>query len=106
MAHVIDMTSHQQQISSDSNQNSNGDDKGREPAGEGALEKFVPITVLLEMVASRLGVLVCGWAVAMLVQGGMVITLETKDRVFVTVMFFLVCFRYWRYFCPQATGYI
>ncbi|KAF3338251.1 hypothetical protein FCM35_KLT17088 [Carex littledalei] len=55
------------------------------------------------MAASRLGVVVCGWAAAVLVQGGFVFMLQTKDRVFVTVMFLLVCFRHWHNFCPQAT---
>lgn len=73
---------------------------------ENMLNEAVSITVLLEFLASRLGVLLWGWATVMLVQGVIVSALETKDCVFVTVMLLFVCFRYWAYICPQATGYI
>ncbi|XP_078173083.1 uncharacterized protein LOC144566911 [Carex rostrata] len=101
---IIDMPSSQQQHSSDSMQNNNGDNRSLVSTGVGAQEKFVPIPKLLEKGASRLGVLVCGWVVLMLVQGGIFVTVETKDRVSVTVLFFLVCFRWWRYFYPPDTG--
>ncbi|XP_078178728.1 uncharacterized protein LOC144572960 [Carex rostrata] len=101
---IIDMPSSHQQHSSDSMQKNNGDNRSLVSTGVGAQEKFVPIPKLLEKGASRLGVLVCGWVVLMLVQGGIFITLETKVRVSITVLFFLVCFRCWRYFYPEDTG--
>lgn len=77
-----------------------------EGTSENMLNEAVSITVLLEFLASRLGVLLWGWTTVMLVQGVIVSALETKDRVFVTVMLLFVCFRYWAYICPQAAGYI
>ncbi|XP_078153234.1 uncharacterized protein LOC144548444 isoform X2 [Carex rostrata] len=104
MPDVIIEVPDQQQLSSPLIQNNNGNDRSHTSTGVGAQEKSIPITDLLKMVAKMLGVVVCGWVVLVLVQGGMVGTVETKDRGFITMLFFLVCFRCWRHYCPQAPG--
>lgn len=127
MEHVIDISSQQQDLSDPPTPHNNGDntcpqvqvaisdgpntpnpqqDSSDQSPNRNEMTMSVPMLTLLEMTSSGLGVLVCGWAVVVLVQGGIVFTLQTVDRVFVTVMILFVWIRYWSYFWPQATRYI